>query len=97
MYRHSCPVRHRDVGPFLREETKPETRASAAAHEYEPGLTYRCQDTPSGIPSFKSKYAEIRLEAYYSLISIRKAATYTAPLLWTCNGGVEVHFRAVWA
>ena len=60
-------------------------------------LTYRCQDTPSGIPSFKSKYAEIRLEAYYSLISFRKAATDSVPFLWTCNGGVEVYFRAVWA
>ena len=38
--------------------------------------TYRCQDTPSVIPSFKFKYAEIRLQAYYSLF--RKTATDSA-------------------
>ena len=37
---------------------------------------YRCQDTPSGVLSFK--YAEIRLEAYYSLFSFRKTATDSA-------------------
>ena len=29
-------------------------------------LTYRCQNTPSGVLGFMFKYAEIRLEAYYS-------------------------------
>ena len=55
-------------------------------------LTYRCQETPSGIPSFEFKYAEIRFEAYYSLINFRKAATDSAPFLWTCDwdGDVEV-------
>ena len=41
-------------------------------------LTYRCQDTPSGVLSFKLKYAEIRLEVYYSLFSFRKTATDSA-------------------
>ena len=61
--------------------------------------TYRCQDTPSVIPSFKFKYAEIRLGAYYSLISFWKAATDYVPFRWTrgWNGGVEVYFLAVWA
>ena len=41
-------------------------------------LTYRCQDTPSGVLSFKFKYAEIRLEACYSLFSFRNTATDSA-------------------
>ena len=43
-----------------------------------PNLTYRCQDTPSGVLDFKFKYAEIRLEAYYSLFSFPKTATDSA-------------------
>ena len=41
--------------------------------------------------SFTFKYAEIRLEASYSLISFRKAAAHCAPFLWTrdWNGGAE--------
>ena len=41
-------------------------------------LTYGYQDTPSGVLSFEFKYAEIRLEAYYSLFSFRKTATDSA-------------------
>ena len=41
-------------------------------------LTYRCQNTFSGVLSFKFKYAEIRLEAYYSLFSFRKTVTDSA-------------------
>ena len=40
-------------------------------------LTYRCQDTPSGVLNSKFKYAAIRLDAY-SLFNFRKTATDSA-------------------
>ena len=62
-------------------------------------INIKCRDTPLGVPSLNTKYAEIRLVAYYSLIRFQKAVAQCAPFLCTrgLNRCVEVYFLAVWA